>query len=371
MVSRDADRFAAETRLMNDRDASAAGLYALVPARSASDEALVRFAAAVWPGEPKAATGFMASWWRFAAPECAVAAIHQPTQAIVGLCGGRPSRWVIDGHIHPAISICDWYVDPGHEGKLLGRRLLRHFETPDRFLHAISISDAACTYVARMGWAGPYPSALLAAPLPRVNRLWHRLTWRPTRLEFAEYTVASGQALGALGAELDHLAAARAERATAAGMLRDAQDWAWRLSIYPDRQYRLCVAHRAGAPVGYVAIRRMTPGASRRLGQIPGALVTDLLAVDDDPDVLEALGRHVIALAADMRVGVALLLTTSAAAHPALARAGFLTPRSPVLGRLLRRRAPVFMWSRRGPGKTVTHDRITMTFADSTLDLDL
>jgi hypothetical protein len=42
-----------------------------------------------------------------------------------------------------------------------------------------------------------------------------------------------------------------------------------------------------------------------------------------------------------------------------------------VLGRLLERRAPVFMWSPRGPGKELAPDRIEMTFADSTIDLDL
>src|SRR5262249_60807119 len=64
-----------------------------------------------------------------------------------------------------------WHVAPDHKGKLLGRRLLRRSETPDRLLYAFSMSEVAAAYLGRLGWIGPHASNLLALPIPRVMRL--------------------------------------------------------------------------------------------------------------------------------------------------------------------------------------------------------
>jgi hypothetical protein len=343
--------------------------YVIVPARSIDDERLLQFAAAAWHDRPPFRR-ILASWWRNAAPECAVAVVHQPSQAMVGLCGGRPCEWVIGGEIYPAVSIGDWYVDPRHEGRLIGRRILRHFQVPGRFVNAISISDVATAYVRRMGWRGPYPSSLMALPLPRLARIGHWAMRRGSGLDLVEHAVGGGQALGTLGADLDRIEAARRHGALA-HMRRGARDWSWRLSIYPERIYRFCVARRDGEPVGYVAVRRMEPGTSRQLGKLQGAMITDLVAVSDDRAVLRALGVRAAAIAAEMRAAVALFVTTAHAQRRALTAIGFLSPGFPLLGRLLGRRAPVFMWWPGGPGAALASDGVEMTFADSTVDLDL
>jgi hypothetical protein len=349
--------------------AHSGGDYALCAAKSIADRDLIRFAAAIWPEDADREARILRSWWRNAAPECAVAAVHQPTRTMVGICCARPCDWVIAGKIHPAVSICDWYVDPGHEGKLLGRRMLRRFEVPGRFLNAISISHVAVAYLNRLGWVGPYKSCLMMMPFPGFGRIWHLTVRRGSGLDLEEHTIASRQALGALGADLDRIEAARATTGLA-HMRRSADDWSWRLSIYADRLYRFCVARRGGEPVGYVVVRPMA-GTSRSLGRLKAALITDLVAIGDDREVLQALAMKAVFLAAEMRVALALYVTTSGAHRRALAAIGYLSPGLPMLGRLLQRRAPVFMWSPRGPGKELTPDGIEMTFADSTIDLDL
>ena len=140
---------------------------------------------------------------------------------------------------------------------------------------------------------------------------------------------------------------------------------------YRDRVYRFCVARRGETPVGYLAVRRMQSGTSRQLGQVPSIMIVDLVAVDDEREVLRALAMRACAMAADMRVGVALFVTTAQAHREALSSIGFLSPRTPLLGRLLGPRAPVVMWWPRGPGALLDPTAIEMTFADSTVDLDL
>src|ERR1700751_4908861 len=146
-----------------------AGRYLVVPAKSIDPEQLMKFADAVWPERPR--ERILATWWRRAAPEWAVAAIDRANERMVGLCAGRPARWMIGGRVHEAVAICDWYVAPDHEGRLLGRRLLRRFETPDRLLYAFSMSEVAAAYLGRLGWVGPHAANLLALPLPRLVRL--------------------------------------------------------------------------------------------------------------------------------------------------------------------------------------------------------
>ena len=154
-------------------------------------------------------------------------------------------------------------------------------------------------------------------------------------------------------------------------MQRGAAAWSWRLSVCGERRYRVCVAHRDGEPLGYVAVRRMLPGGSRLLGKREGALVTDLVAVDDDPAVLRALALKAVEVAADLRAAVVLGATNVAAHRKALAGAGFLSPGFPLLGRALQRRAPTFMWLPKGPAAALAHDRVEITFADSDVDLAL
>ena len=342
------------------------GGYLVVPAKSVDAEQLMRFADAVWPDRPR--ERILATWWRRAAPEWAVAALDGKSGRMVGVCAGRPATWTIGGRVHPAVAICDWYVAPDHEGKLLGRRLLRRFETPERLLYAFSMSEAAAAYLGRLDWVGPRAANLLALPLPRLARLPLALLRPRGGLVIEEHVVAGGGMLGALAAEFDRIAANNTARAH---MRRGGEEWAWRLSVCGERQYHVCLARRAGAPVGYAVVRRITPGASRILGRHAGAIIADLVALDDDPALLRALVRDAVAVAARLQVTVVLMATTLAAHRRALVASGFLSPGLPVVGRFLRRAAPIFMWSPRGPGAGLAAEDFMFTFADSDVDLAL
>src|SRR5215467_956791 len=173
----------------------------LVAAKSIEPEQLMKFADAVWPERPR--ERILATWWRRAAPEWAVAAIDRPSGRMVGVCAARPATWTIGGRVHPAVAICDWYVAPDHEGKLLGRRLLRRFETPERLLYAFSMSEVAAAYLGRLGWIGPHAANLLALPLPRVARLPLGLLRPRGGLALEEHVIGGGGTLGALAADFD------------------------------------------------------------------------------------------------------------------------------------------------------------------------
>jgi hypothetical protein len=343
--------------------------YEFVPAKSVEESRLIQFAAAVWP-DRSPHEHFLAGWWTRADPAGAVAAVHRPTGEMAGICGGRPCEWAIADESVPAVAICDWYVASAHAGRGLGKRLVQQFEVPGRFLYAFSISEAAIANFTKLGWQGPYRSALMILPLPRLVGIPWSLTTRRGGLELRDYEIGGGESLGALAADLDQIEAGR-RGDECAHMRRGAQDWSWRLSLCGNRRYRFCVARQAGKPLGYVVARPMAPGSSRQLGNLRAAITTDLVAVNDDAEVLRALARQAVAIASDLRAAVALTATTSAAHRRALARAGFLSQNFPLLGGVLARRAPQFMWLPRGPAASLAANDLALTFADAAVDLDL
>jgi len=359
---------------MNDREPPnpRKSAYALVPAASIRDDALGLFAAALGPGAPSF-DQIRASWWRRAQPHCAVAAVHVETGTMVGLCGGRPSEWIIAGQTVPAAALCDWYVHPNHAGKLIGKRMVQHFQRPDRMLYGISISEIAIAYLQRLGWAGPFASSLMVAPLPRLGRA--ALSLFPTRsdLDFSDHVVGAGAPPGSVasfGGDLDRIESRRAP-GSPDHMRRGASEWSWRLSVCGDHSYRLSIARKAGEPVGYVAVRRIALGRIPQLGKRRAAMITDFVAMDDDPKLLRALARRALAMAGELRAVAALTTITNPSHRRALAASGFVSPAFPLIGGALARRSPVFMWLPKGAGATLKADHMELTFADAAVDLDL
>ena len=347
--------------------------YALVPAVTVERAPLVDFVAAIWP-DLVPEERIRAFWWMRAAPEFAVAAVHRTSGAMAGLCGGRHGVWNIAHDLqlasHPAVAICDWYIAPGHAGKGLGKRLVGHFDQPERFLYAFSISDAAIANFQKLGWVGPFRSSLMLLLIPpRLARHLARLRSR-RGITIDRYERARAEPLGALAAALDRIEAQR-DLALPAHMRRDAAEWSWRLSVCGERNYRLSVASRDGEPAGYVAVRPMTPGRSRSLDRLRAAMITDLATSDDDPALLTALAGEAVAIAADLGARAVVTATTTAAHRAALARMGFIAPTVPLLGRLVAGRSPQFMWLPRGPAAAFTADDLSLSFADVALDLDL
>jgi GNAT superfamily N-acetyltransferase len=342
--------------------------YALVPAISVDHGALVDFVSAIWP-EFAPEVRIRAFWWMRAGPEHAVAAVHRSSGAMAGLCGGRHCVFSIGDRDVPAVAICDWYVAPSHVGKGLGKLLVQHFEKPERFLYAFSISEAAIANFQKLGWTGPYRSSLLLLLIPPVLARHLVRLRRRGGLSFDFHERGGGEPLGTLSETLDRIEARR--RGAPAHMRRDGTEWSWRLSVCGERRYHFCVARRDGEPVGCVVVRRMTPGRSRGLDRLRTAIITDLAAVDDDAVLLGALAGEAVALAANLGARAMLTATTAAGHRAALAGIGFISPATPLIGRVLAPRAPQFMWLPRRAGQGLSAGDLALSFADVAIDLDL
>jgi GNAT superfamily N-acetyltransferase len=384
---------------MTERDQVRAAGYDFVPANSIDQAHLIAFSAAVWPDRP--ADQLISRWWRRAEPSCATAAVHEATGALAGFCSARPSDWVINRQTVSTVAICDWYVDPAHAGKGLGKYLLRCFETVDKFVFAFSLSDAAVANFKKLGWAGPHRACLMLLPLPTIAKFRAAIFAGRTPFELEDWVIESAElsavpakpalsqrqghaslddpahcppplepahALGALGSQLDRIEGHRLSDATA-HMRRGEAEWRWRLSVCGERSYHFCLARRAGEPVGYVAVRRLTPGSSRQLGHIPGAIITDLVAVNDESAVLRVLATRAAIVASKLGAAVVLAVTNRANQRAALGSAGFLSPDVPLLGGALTRRSPQYMWVPKGPGTHISASTLALNFADSDVDL--
>jgi hypothetical protein len=285
---------------------------------------------------------------------------------MVGICAGRPSTWIFPSGSIPSIAICSWFVDPVHFGKGIGKRMVKQLSAPGRFLYTFVISEAAIANFQRLGWVGPYMAPLLARPLPRLLAF----SWREAGIELRDYTVNGRDIPEALGAALDRIEANQAADPRA-HMRRDIKELSWRLSLSGERQYRFTVATRACEPVGYIAVRRATPGTNRLMDLLRAAIVTDLVAVGDEAAVLRSLACSVVTSAGHLRAMVALATTTIPAQQRALSAAGFLSSHVPLLGSLLASRSPRFMWVPEGPAARLIAEGIALTFADSDADFNL
>jgi hypothetical protein len=310
------------------------------------------------------------------------------------------SNALVNRQIVSTVAICDWYVDPAHAGKGLGKCLLQRFETADKFVFAFSVSDAAISNFKKLGWVGPHRASLMLLPLPTITKFRAAIFAGRTSVELQDWVIESAElcsvrtkrpvqrqdhlphddsarcplplesahALGALGPQLDRIEERRLSDGTA-HMRRGEAEWRWRLSVCGERSYHFCLARRAGEPVGYVAVRRLKPGSSRQLGRLPGAIVTDLVAVDDEPAVLRALSARAGTVASELGAAVVLAVTSRPSQREALVSAGFLSPDFPLLGRPLTRRSPQYMWMPKGPGAHISAGTIALNFADSDVDL--
>lgn len=328
---------------------------------------MIEFTATVWPNllpGPRADR----FWWRRADPSGAVAAVHQTTGAMAGLCGGRRIEWTVAGRTHPALAITDWYVDPAHAGHGIGKRLIQGFEAPGRFVYAISLSDAAIVNFKKLGWRGPHRSSLMLLPVPRLARLLAALRRHPGDIDLQDHVASGGELPAALAAALDRIDG-RVTLGGLAHMRRGAAEWRDRLPVRAERTYRFCIAHLAGEPAGYVVVRRATPGRIRAFGKMEAALVVDLIA--DDPRVVRVLAARAVAIAGELNAAIAMAITTIPAHERVLRRLGFVSPAWPLIGKLIGRRAPQFMWVPKGPAAGFTGAEMALTLADGPIDFDL
>jgi hypothetical protein len=85
--------------------------------------------------------------------------------------------------------------------------------------------------------------------------------------------------------------------------------------------------------------------------------------------VLQALATRAAAVAAKLGAAIVLAVTNQPSLQDALGKAGFLSPKTPLLGHALLHRSPHYMWVPSGPGAHMTAEKMALTFADSDVDL--
>lgn len=111
-------------------------------------------------------------------------------------------------------------------------------------------------------------------------------------------------------------------------VLPSAEHLQWRLFDNPRARYRLLVARRDGACVGYLALRNLAGDRSRVTGL---HLLDWKVAAESAADTLTALLQTAIALARAERCDKVFTTALDASAQPVLRRLGFLRRNSPSL----------------------------------------
>jgi len=273
-------------------------------------------------------------WWRDDEPHCWVAE-HRETGDLAAICGSRRVRYRVGDRVCSAVSICDWYVSPHHTRQGLGRALVQKSMDDNDMMYTSAISESAAVGFARLGWEGDtrYPILLgapaLAGPVARL---------RSRRVETSVTRVSRDRPLSAdLRDRLDDLYADLVDERPV-GMVRDGRHVQGHLRLAGvdagRTEYALLLAHRAGATRGYLLLRLTARGAIRSLPGARLALVSDFLTPPSDPAILRAL----LARAARVAFGRCELLVATAS-EPGdlreLDRLGFVSPRTPLVGRWL------------------------------------
>jgi GNAT superfamily N-acetyltransferase len=331
----------------------------LVPARSLDRGLLTAFAPGAWPDDPPGKV--LSRWWLTSDFAEVIAALDEASGRVAAICVGVPSRWRLPGgEVGRAISICGWYVHPDFAGRGLGRLLVQAFEQDSPFLNTLSISEAAVRGFAKMGWVGPHATKLRLLPLPRL---------RPRRsggVRLRSFDASASAMPGGLAEALDAIDAGKPEAQLR--RIRAADDWRMRLTARPRRSYRFHVLDAGGEPIGYFAVRPTDEEAGRQYRLTRLHYVTDAVFNSDDLETMSS-AFHALAVAVPRSAGALLLCTSSSAIADAATAAGWLDERSPILGKRLAAKAPLYMLG----GRFVPFEQadVRLTFADSDVDLNI
>lgn len=336
--------------------------FSILPVSEVPEAALRPFVHSVWGSE-----GWLKvrdAWWIRSSFGEAVAAVENATKRVAGVCVAVPSEWGLpDGRQVHAVSICGWYVAPEFNGKGLGKMLVRSFEGRAQCMNALSISDAAVTNFAKLGWNGPYSTWLRLLPFPAMRRSRRR---RKEPYALASWQVRAGQMPAQAAAALDRIDQERP--ANVLRRKRRAADWTAFLAARPTRRLTFSFVFDGDRPVGYFVVRSTDEESGKlyRLGRLH--FVSDLVLNTADPAVLEFL-LDSIPSAAPASAGALLLCTTSEAVARAASERGWMGEESRLLGRRLGRKAPKYMLG--GDFLSFDDRSVWLTFVDSDVDLNI
>jgi GNAT superfamily N-acetyltransferase len=304
---------------------------------SASDEFLVRPYAAsdsaavlallrqVWAHKHDVETQFRDRWWwQFEQPPLYVVETAQRT--LGGLCAYVPFTLRVRGGDVPSAWFVDFYVLPQYQGRGLGRRLTCAVQ--ERFPMTASLSQTAMAWrvFQKMGWHERAGVTLYMHPYPA------RWLFRGPSASHRVSTHAIAAGLPA-AADLDRLWS-QARDAYEAIARRDSAHILQRYESQGGREYVLVCCHRGPECTGYMIVRAVRP-VSARSARTDG-LIVDYLLHPDDADTFAALLGEAARVLRDAGAERLYCISTSRQSQRVLTSRGFLSPGTPLLGRLLR-----------------------------------
>jgi len=304
---------------------------------SEADRVMLRyFSARVLPDLPE---DFLNQrWWWLQAPARTLVAEHVQTGHIAGICGAREIRTWIQGEATPSIAISDWFVSPDYFGRGLGKRLLVQQMQDETMVISLGITEVAAENFIRTGWEAPNRVPLYLALFPGFMA---RLRgWRNSPYDLRVHEMKHGDPIN--DREIDTLWETCDKSLPM--MVRDSQELRRHLSLMPGYSYTLVMCHENQRPVGYMLSRLMPPGAIRQLGQRRVAAIVDFLVDSEAPRafdrMLVASFRHLAAQGA----GAAIIMATAPGLEAKLPGYGFISAKTPLVGRLLKKLATTFMY---------------------------
>lgn len=248
-------------------------------------------------------------WWQFPEPPIVVIADRRSEQ-LAGVCAYMPFPLFSRGRGRSAAWFVDFYVLQEHQGRGFGRRLTRAVQ--DRFSVTASLSQTAMAWrvFQKLGWRDRAAVQIAMHPWPKP---W--MFRSGSGYELSRHPI---DAKLPVKSDLDALWAAVMEAYPAIAS-RTSEELVRRYSSHGGRAYDLICARRGGQCAGYMVVR--SPG-----------LIVDVLARPDDAGAFKAMlseaGRHLIELGARRLY----CLATPQAWRRVLARHGFLSAGTPVLG---------------------------------------
>lgn len=298
-------------------------------------------------------------WWRGDRSACWLA-IDASSGEIAACCAARSGHLLVDDVELPAAGVCDWYVSPYHRGVGLGRLLVERVRSQRHALFAASISESAAAGFARLGWTGPERLPVLVGQPALIAALG---------VCRRQLNVRSFAPANAPWPDLDAIWMASDRSALPVMAPRDSRRVREHIAIAGTRRLRLAVASIADRPMGYALYRALPTGAIRRFSWARAGMLVDFWVAGDDVERRAVLGALAARAAGEVAASGALAfvaLVTQRWAIDGLERAGFASPRTPVIGSALGRLSNRAMHN--GDGLP-SFEKWHLTFADGDTDL--
>jgi GNAT superfamily N-acetyltransferase len=339
--------------------------FTICPISQVDQAQVLDFANRTW-GKTKAKS-ILSEWWLHSDHSVTMVALDHSRNRLAGIVVAIKSQWPLTGglvldNVSNTVSICGWYVAPEYAGHGLGRLLVQYFDDRTTSRNTLAITQDAVRAFKKLGWTGPFHTQLLLLPLPLLRR-----RWRPhAGFSLASYEVQGPALPKALAQALTHIEQTRPTDDIR--QMRPLAAWRAHMGVWPDRRHRFHVVMHDETPIGVFVMRGAGERAKAVYRWTRLQYVSDIVMNRTDAASLSFLADS-IGSTAPRTAGGVILCSSNAAIVTAMAKAGWLSEHSAIIGKRLASKAPLFMLA--GRLAQVPVNQISMTFSDSDVDFNL